>query len=49
MESISGSWLCLKYLTMHDCLVVLPVGSDALLKDYADRCVYVEQGEYSEK
>lgn len=45
----SNLFKCLKYLTMHDCLVVLPVGSDAFLKDYADRCVYVEQGEYSEK
>ena len=41
---MSGSNLfkVLKFLTEHGCLVVLPVGSDAFMKDIADECVYIK-------
>ena len=44
---MSGSNLfkVLKFLTEHGCLVVLPVGSDAFMKDIADECVYIRQAE----
>ena len=31
------------YLTSHDCMVLLPVGSDMYLKDLVDQCIYIEQ------
>ena len=33
----------ISYLTSHDCMVLLPVGSDMYLKDHVDQCIYIEQ------
>ncbi len=35
--------LMINYLTSHDCMVLLPVGSDMYLKDCVDQCIYIEQ------
>ena len=32
------------FLTSHECMVILPVGSDMYLKDFVDKCIYIEQG-----
>ena len=31
------------FLTSHECMVILPVGSDMYLKDIVDQCIYIEQ------
>ncbi len=31
------------YLTSHDCMVLLPVGSDMYIKKCVDQCIYIEQ------
>ena len=33
----------ISYLSSHDCMVLLPVGSDMYLKDHVDQCIYIEQ------
>lgn len=31
------------FLTSHECMVILPVGSDMYLKDLVNQCIYIEQ------
>ena len=33
----------IRFLTAHDCLVILPVGSDKYIKECVDECIFIQQ------